>query len=123
MEHYNILVVDDDEAIRMMLGTHLRKLGYAVSTASDMTQAIERLENSFFDVVLTDVRMPGTDGLELLKWISRNRLETGVVMLSGSSDVKVAVRAMQLGALDYILKPFKLHEIAEMLGRAIGRKQ
>ena len=123
MEHYKVLVVDDDEAIRKMLSMHLRKLGYEVDLAGDMEQAVERLENGYFDLVLSDVRMPGPDGLELLKWVTSHHREAGVVMLSGCADIKLAVHAMQLGALDYLVKPFELQEVAGMVGRAIGKKQ
>jgi putative nucleotidyltransferase with HDIG domain len=123
MEHYRVLVVDDDEAIRTMLGMHLRTLGYEVDSARDMGHAVESLERRFYDLVLTDVRMPGPDGLELLDWIASNRGDTGVVMLSGCADIKLAVRAMQGGALDYIVKPFDLAEVAATIGRAIGSKQ
>ena len=123
MEHYRVLVVDDDEAIRTMLGRHLRNLGYEVDSAQDMAQALEHIERRFFDLVLTDVRMPGPDGLELLDWIATHRGDTAVVMLSGSGDIKLAVRAMQGGALDYIVKPFDLAEVAGTIGRAIASKQ
>jgi putative nucleotidyltransferase with HDIG domain len=122
MEPYKVLIVDDDEAIRAMLVLHLCNLGYAVDSARDMAEAVERLEHGVFDLVLTDVRMPGQDGMELLHWIESHLLETGVVMLSGCDDIKLAVRAMQGGALDYIVKPFDLVEVAGTIGRAIGKK-
>ncbi len=120
MEHYRVLVVDDDGTIRKMLAKYLAHLGYEVESASDTGEAISHIEQAFFDVVLTDVRMPGSDGMELLSWMSAHRKETAVVMLSGCDDVKLAVRAMKAGALDYIVKPFQLKDVADVLGRAIG---
>lgn len=120
MGHFRVLVVDDDEAIRAILGKYLTRLGYGVELAGNAADAIGRIESSFFDLVLTDVRMPGSDGMDLLNWISGHRPETAVVMLSGCDDVKLAVRAMKAGALDYIVKPFKLQDVSDTLGKAIG---
>ncbi len=123
MEHYRVLVVDDDEAIRKMLGRFLDHLGYLVEFAQSTRQAISCLEGKHFDLVLTDVRMPGPDGLELLVWITKNRADTGTVMLSGCDDLKLAVRAMKSGALDYIEKPFELAHVGDTVGRAIANKK
>jgi putative nucleotidyltransferase with HDIG domain len=123
MGHYRVLIVDDDEAIRKMLGRFLDHLGYSVELAQNTGQAIALLDQSWFDLVLTDVRMPGADGMELLAWITRHRPDTGTVMLSGCDDLKLAVRAMKAGALDYIEKPFALADVGETIGRAIGRKK
>lgn len=123
MEHYRVLVVDDDEALRKMLGLYLEHLGFETITAQNTYSAIDLMEHAFFDVVLADVRMPGPDGLELLKWIASKRQETAVVMLSGCDDAKLAVHAMKIGALDYIVKPFDVREVSDTLGRAIGKKR
>jgi len=123
MGNYKVLIVDDDETTRTMLVRHLRNLGYLADSARDLADAIERLEHGFFDLVLNAVRTPEPDCLELLSWIASRRIETGVVMISGCADIKLAVRAMQGGALDYIVKPFELQELADTVGRAIARKQ
>ncbi len=123
MEHYRVLVVDDDEALRKMLGRYLEHIGFETATAHDTITAIELMEKTFFDVVLADVRMPGPDGLELLDWIAAKRPMTAAVMLSGCDDVRLAVRAMKGGALDYVVKPFELKELSDTLGRAIGNKR
>lgn len=123
MEHYRVLIVDDDEAIRRLLGRYLRHLGYEVEVAAGTVEAIQHIEHVFFDVVLTDVRMPGADGMQLLDWIASHRPDTAVVMLSGCDDVRQAVRAMKSGAQDYIVKPFELKNFSETLGRAIGKQK
>ncbi len=123
MEHYRVLVVDDDEAIRKMLGRFLDHLGYGVELAPNTGTAIACLEKSWFDLVITDVRMPGPDGLELLHWITNNRPAVGTVILSGCDDLKLAVHSMKAGALDYIEKPFKLAHVGDTIGRAIGKKK
>lgn len=123
MEHYRVLVVDDDEPIRKMLGRYLDHLGYQVELAEDTAHAIEWMERSFFDLVLTDVRMPGPDGMELLSWLAQQRPQTAAVMLSGCDDLKLAVRAMKIGAMDYIEKPFELENVAGTVARAIANKK
>ena len=115
--------MDDDEALRKMLGRYLEPLGFKTVLAQSTNAAIECMEGAFFDAVLADVRMPGPDGLELLNWIASKRPATAVIMLSGCDDVKLAVRAMKSGALDYIAKPFDLQELSDTLGRAIANKR
>src|SRR5713226_1893933 len=118
-----ILIVDDEAPIRALLGEHLQLVGYQVSLAANGVAALKLLAGSEFDLVLTDVRMPGMNGLELLAEIMRARPEVGVLMLTACEDLTLAVNAMRIGALDYILKPFRLSEITLSVQEALERRR
>jgi CheY-like chemotaxis protein len=102
----SILAVDDDEALRVLLTTILEKEGYRVTTAIDGDQAIEIFQQQPFDLVLLDIMMPTISGLEVLKFIKEKSPSTKVVMLTAYSQLKVAVKTKELGADDFIAKPF-----------------
>jgi putative nucleotidyltransferase with HDIG domain len=118
-----ILIVDDEAPIRALLGEHLQQVGHQVKLAGNGALALELLASGEFDLVLTDVRMPGMNGLELLAEIIRTRPSVGVLMLTACEDLTLAVNAMRIGALDYILKPFRLTEITSSVQEALQRRQ
>ncbi len=118
-----ILIVDDEAAIRTLLGEHLRLVGYEIALAANGADALEILSKSEFELVLTDVRMPGMSGLELLDEIMRTRSGVGVLMLTACEDLTLAVNAMRIGALDYVLKPFRLSEITVSVQEALERRR
>ena len=89
--------------------------------APNGSAALEMLHAGDFDLVLTDVRMPGMNGLELLAEVVRTRPAVGVLMLTACEDLTLAVNAMRIGALDYILKPFRLSEITVSVQEALDR--
>lgn len=102
----NILVVDDDDAIRMLLEDILTREKYSVTTAPDGDAAIELVQKEHFNLVLLDIMMPTISGFEVLKFIKEHVPSTKVIMLTGYSDLKLAVEAKKLGAHDFIGKPF-----------------
>src|SRR3977135_2907214 len=118
-----ILIVDDEAPIRALLGEHLRQEGYDVTRAANGAAGLEALEKGEFELVLTDVRMPGMSGLELLAEIVRTHPGVGVLMLTACEDLTLAVNAMRIGALDYILKPFRLSEITASVEEALQRRR
>jgi putative nucleotidyltransferase with HDIG domain len=118
-----ILIVDDEAPIRALLGEHLRQEGYQVALAQNGAAALEVLTKAEFELVLTDVRMPGMSGLELLAEIVRTHPGVGVLMLTACEDLTLAVNAMRIGALDYVLKPFRLAEITLSVQEALQRRQ
>jgi two-component system response regulator HydG len=118
-----ILVVDDDTAFCVMLKTFLQKKGFDVVNAFSGAQAIEQLKDAAFDVVLTDIRLPDSDGLQLLKYIRENSLHASVILMTGYTDIKAAVNAMKLGAFDYVGKPINPDEILHIVGLALAKKQ
>jgi len=93
----SVLIVDDEEAFRYMLSALLTNAGFAVETAVDGVAAINAVQTKLYDVVLCDVKMPKVDGVELLRFVKANFPAIEVVMLTGMSDVKIAVECMRLG--------------------------
>ncbi len=120
---YSILVVDDEETFRYMLSTLISGAGYNVETAQDGVSAINAVQTKMYDVVLCDVKMPKVDGMELLKFVKTNYPTTEVVMLTGTSDVKIAVECMKLGAYDHIIKPTTADDLLTTIERALERQQ
>ncbi len=118
-----LLVVDDEHAIAELLSRHLEREGYRVSLAFDGDEALETLENATFDVVLTDIRMPGRDGIALLEASKQLDSTLPVIVLTSINDVDTAVHAMRLGADDYILKPFTLDALSVAVERALERRE
>jgi DNA-binding NtrC family response regulator len=99
-----VLIIDDEAYVRLVLEQTLRQEGCDVAVASDGNAGIESLQNQTFDCVITDLRMPGIDGLAVLKWIGDHQPEVDVIMLTGHGDVKGAVEAMKQGAWDFLIK-------------------
>jgi len=118
-----VLLVDDEEIFREMTAETLTAKGFEVSTAADASQALEQLNTRFFDVVLLDVRMPGMDGLELLKKLNEERPTQQVIILTGNATVSTAIEAMKLGAFDFLTKPAKLDDLMMTIQRAAERGQ
>ncbi|GAB6165051.1 sigma-54 dependent transcriptional regulator [Thermostilla marina] len=113
-----ILVVDDEKIKRITLADDLQSQGYDVVTAEDGEQAMEKLRAERFDVVITDVKMPKVDGMELLKFIKQgDASETAVVMMTAYGSIQLAVESMKLGAFDFVTKPFRNDEIFPLLAR------
>lgn len=115
-----ILVVDDEAPIRDILREYLSEQGHEVEQASDGVEALVCLANGGIELVVTDIRMPVMGGLELLRHIGARHHDVGVVMLTACDDVASAVLAMQSGALDYVLKPFRLADLGGAVERALA---
>jgi DNA-binding NtrC family response regulator len=115
----SILIVDDERRIRTHLTSYVRSLGYAVESAADGTEALAALGRRSFDVVISDVRMAGTDGIALLRETKRLAPDTTVILMTAYATVAQAVEAMRAGAYDYLVKPFSLDEVKIRLERVI----
>ncbi|MDD3800762.1 MAG: sigma-54-dependent transcriptional regulator [Desulfuromonas sp.] len=118
----HLLVVDDEVSLREFLCLMLEGEGYQVDSAADGAQALQRLEQQAYDLVLTDLRMPGTDGLELLRQVQRLRTDTLVVLMTAYATAEQAVEAMKQGAYDYLIKPFKNDELRLVIRKALGHQ-
>jgi len=112
-----ILVVDDDKNIRTLLAKYIRGLGHVAETAEDAPAALGVIEREAVDLVLSDVRMAGMDGLALLREIRRRLPEAVVVLMTAYATVEQAVEAMRAGAYDYLVKPFSLEQVGLLLAR------
>ena len=115
-----VLVVDDERAVRMALNVNLTKHGLLVTLAENPEQAKEHLKHSEFDVMLTDVRMPGGTGIELLSHVRAAYPELEVIIMTGYGSVTDAVDAMKVGAFDYIIKPIEKNELLVVLDKALN---
>jgi DNA-binding NtrC family response regulator len=112
MESMKILVVDDEAHIREMIKKGLSQMGgYSVEVAQNGAEAIEKIEKDIFDLVLTDIKMPEMDGLELLKNIKGTRPEMMVILMTAYGSIETAVEAMRIGANDYITKPINFDDL------------
>lgn len=112
-----LLVVDDDIQMQSALEAALRRKGYSVETACDGFEASRKLENLDVAAVLTDLRMPGMDGFQLLQHIRENNPTLPVIVLSAYGSVPDAVEAMKAGATDFLLKPFSADALDHVLDR------
>jgi two-component system response regulator AtoC len=118
-----ILIVDDEENMRHMLQSMLKRHGYAVSTACDGARGLAELDRDSFDFILCDVKMPQMSGMEFLKAGGDRLLSSTVIMMSAYGSIDMAIEAMKLGAYDFISKPFKNEEIRLTIKKAEERER
>ena len=119
----NVLVIDDEANMRHMVATVLQKDGYLVTETADGTEALSILEERKYDVILCDVRMPQMDGLSFLQAIADRNIDATTIVMSAYGTIDTAVKAMKLGAADYISKPFKPDEIILKLAQVEERNR
>lgn len=119
MGNETILVVDDSPAVLNGIAEILQSNGYTVDTAPDGAIAIDKINDKFYDIILTDLAMPKKDGMELLKYITENSPESMCIIITGYGTIKNAVEAIRLGAFDYLTKPVKSEEIKVGIERAL----
>jgi DNA-binding response OmpR family regulator len=122
-EHSNasILVVDDEAAIRYSVSKTLQRLKYTVREAASGEEALEALKGNWFDVVLTDIRMPGIDGVELVRRIKQADPDIVVILMTAYPNLSTAVEALRLGAHDYLIKPSSSQDIRLSVERGVER--
>ncbi len=122
-ESISILVVDDELPFLQVVQSLLESKGYLVQTATDGVAAINMLQQKTFDLVLLDIKLPRVDGVEVLRFARDHSFSTQVIMLTGVYDIKIAVECMQLGAFNYITKPYAAEELIANIERAVERKR
>ncbi len=118
-----ILLVDDDPTLLRTYQRVLRASGYQVDTASTGVDALATARAFDFDAILSDINMPGLDGLALLRAVKEHHLEVPVVLMTGGASLETAVTAVEFGALRYLTKPMDLSALAEVLGQAVGLRR
>lgn len=118
----DILLVDDEPTIRLSASDALRSDGHNVTTAADGAEALAYLSSSRFDVVVTDVRMPKADGIEILRNVKQRPRAAEVILMSAYAGVSDAVKALKEGAEDYLTKPFEMDELRRRVHRIAERK-
>src|SRR5262247_957611 len=123
MSKARVLIVDDEKSMRDLLSITLEKEGYDVETAAGGELAIEMLHRETVDAVITDLRMPKVDGLQVLRAAKESSPDIAVIVITAVASTETAVEAMKLGAYDYITKPFKLDEVNLIVRNALERKR
>lgn len=116
-----ILVVDDEGAIRYSISKTLQRVGYQVHTAENGEKALEMMEHQPYDVVLTDIRMPGLTGVELLSRIKEQAPDAVVILLTGYASLETAIESLRLGAHDYLVKPSSSQDIRNSVAQGLER--
>lgn len=116
-----ILVVDDNAETLEVLERNLKAAGYQVQTAQNVADAVRLLQNEHFDVVITDMKMPGASGLDLIKYVRENMNDTEVMVITGYATVESAVQAVKIGAEDYLPKPFTDEELLNAVKRVLQK--
>lgn len=125
MKHKRILVIDDDPLVRRTLQVLLNQAGYTVDSAADGPQGLEKLPDGHFDLVMTDVRMPGMDGFAVLRAIreyceAAHRPPFTEVVLTGFNDIHALESAQSLGIKHFVLKPFDTDELLDEVQRLLA---
>ncbi len=115
-----ILIVDDEEALREALVKILEDDGYEVIAAESGERAIEILHDYPVDLMLTDIRMPGMSGIDLLKKVREIHHTLGVIILTGYGEIESYIEAMHFGALEYVSKPFKMNELKFIVNKLLN---
>jgi DNA-binding response OmpR family regulator len=115
-----VLIVDDDDAIREMTGEYLQEHGYEIALAADGAQLREAFAKAAPDVVLLDLNLPGEDGLALTRWLRANH-DVAIIMVTGAGEVVDRVVGLEVGADDYLAKPFDLRELRARLTSVLRR--
>ena len=123
MNDRRILAVDDEESVRSLIKATLSGEGYIVSTAGSGQEALDALAQGEFDLVLSDIKMPGMSGMDLLDQLRKNHPSTAVIMLTAVADTQTAVSAMKVGAYDYVTKPFDIDDLQVRVKNALDRRR
>ena len=123
MSAARVLIVDDEKSMRDLLTITLEKAGYDVTAAEGGEAAIEAIRKDSFDTIITDLRMPRVDGMQVLRAARDLSPETAVIVVTAVASTETAVEAMKLGAYDYITKPFKLDEVDLVIKNGLERKR
>lgn len=118
-----VLVVDDEKVIREILADFLSLEGFSVRTAEDGNAALAELDRHPYDLVISDLKMPGMGGLELLEHIQRQSPDVVTVIMTGFGTVETAIDAMKRGAYDYVLKPFRIEEVVHIIQRGLEKQR
>ena len=107
----SVLIVEDDITFSLMLTTWLGKKGFEVKALSSVSDAKRQIESVSYDLILSDLRLPDGDGIDLLKWVKEKYASLPLIMMTSYAEIQTAVQAIKLGASDYIAKPLNPDEL------------
>jgi len=120
-EKKKLLIVDDEEALRDILYQELTEEGFDVETLGEGSKVVEAVKSKKYDLLLLDISMPNISGFEVLEQLKKEKISIKSVMLSGYDDLKNAIQAARLGAVGFISKPFRFHDIIVEIEKALSR--
>jgi two-component system response regulator PilR (NtrC family) len=118
-----LLIVDDEQGMRDLLSIMLRREGYRVELARSGEEALDRISRDLFDLIITDISMPGVDGIGVLRRVREIAPEVPTIIITAYASTESAIEALKLGAYDYIVKPFDVEEFKIVIGNALERKR
>lgn len=118
MNKTTILILDDEPIVSRRLKPSLEKKGYEVETFTESMEALHRIREKDFDIVITDLKMEGMSGMQILSEVKKRSPGTEVIVITGFATMETAKESFQKGVFDFLAKPFKLGEIAEVIRRA-----
>src|SRR5919198_510154 len=118
----SLLVVDDEESVAVTMGAILEMDGYSVSISTSGADAMRRLHENEFDLVLTDLRLDDVDGLSVVSEVCRLQPDTMTIILTGYASLESAIKALRQGAYDYLIKPCDVDELRAVVARGIERR-
>src|SRR6478752_9938170 len=119
----SVLIVDDEAGVRSALGGVLRDEGYAVDAVESGEACLDRVTRAPYDVILLDIWLPGIDGLATLARLRERHVEVPIVMISGHGNIESAVRAIKMGAFDFVEKPLSLDKTVLVVGNAVRQRR
>ena len=119
---FRILVIDDEKTVCERLSVELERSGFEVEAYTESSQALERISSQHFDLVITDIKMRGPNGIEVMNFVNENHPTTRVIVITGFATVETAREALKGGAVDFIPKPFKMSELREFVQRLAAEK-
>ena len=117
---HRVLVVDDEASIRELLSKTLALAEYEVDTAADATSALDRVRTGSYDLLIADLKMPGMDGLTLIRQAKRIKQDLPVIIITGFSTESSAIEAVNLGVAGYLTKPFRVPQVLAAAAKALG---
>jgi excisionase family DNA binding protein len=120
VERPRILIVDDEQTVRDLVAKTLTMADYDVDTASDGPSALDRLRTAEYDLLITDLKMPGMDGLSVIREARQRSAEMPIIIITGYSTEASAIEAINLGVCGYLTKPFRLPRVLAVAARALG---
>ena len=118
-----ILVVDDEISVCKVLSKLLEYEGYDVEVSLSAEEALEKINKTVFDLIISDIKMPGMDGFELLKKIRAINVDSAVIFITGYGSVDSAIEAIKLGASDYIEKPFEIGQLKDLVSEVLKEQR
>ena len=116
-----LLFADDDESIRFIVNDQLGPEGFQIHLAQDGDEAVKKLEENEYDIVLLDITMPGRDGIGVLRYMKEHNIRPRVIMLTAIEDISTAIQAVKLGANDYITKPYTVETLLSGIRRILAK--